>query len=185
MGNGLAVGLVILIILLLGGFIVSLLIHMFSIPAIFTPKSVLKEIADIIKLTKDDVLFELGAGHGRVSLELSKQNPQSISLYEISPILAIQLRFKIIINKLKGNKTKINLLTENIFSINYAKEDSLTVIYTYLSENAMKKLEPNVVKTLNQGTVLYSYKYKFPNLKEVEKHELSNKESLYVYQGMN
>jgi len=181
MQNGLTVGLMILMILLIGGFVTSLLIHFFSVPTIFTPKSILSEIADIIKITKDDVLFELGAGHGRVGFKLSKQNPKSISLYEISPILSIHLRFKSFIEKLKGNKTKINLITENLFSINYKNHPELTVIYAYLSENAMKKLEAKVIPTLNEGTTLFSYKYKFPNLKEKKKYELSNEEFLFMY----
>jgi hypothetical protein len=181
MYNGLIIGLVILAVLLLGGFITSMLIHMFSVPAIFTPKKLLKEIADIIKLTEDDVLYELGAGHGRVSFELSKQDPKSISLYEISPLLAMQLRLKLVLNRVKGDKTKINLITENIFSLKYEKQDELTVIYAYLSEEAMKKLEPKVIPALNKDVTLYSYKYKFPNLKENKRHTLSNGEVLFVY----
>ncbi|KUK67092.1 MAG: Uncharacterized protein XD87_0334 [candidate division WS6 bacterium 36_33] len=67
--NGISLGIMTVIILLIGGFVLTLLINAFLIPLLKTPKEVIEEIVEIMDLKKEDHLVDLGSGDGRLLLK--------------------------------------------------------------------------------------------------------------------
>lgn len=179
MYNGIIFGLIILMILVLGGVIISLLIHVLLIPAVFTPKRIVKEIIKLMNLSKEFTFMELGAGDGRMSSTALTSGVKEVIIYEVSPIFVILAKLSLFITKLaRKAKGKITIFSQNLYTADLSKA---TVVYLHLSPKAMKRLENKIAEATKDGVGVYSYKYEFPNLKATKTFELSNGESLYLY----
>ena len=178
MSNGIVIGLLILAVLLVLSFIVSMLIHVFITPIVFTPKSVIDEIVKFFKVSEKDKIIELGAGDGRVGYALAKKSPKKVAFFEISPLLNIVIRVKSWVYKLKRGKSKIEINAENLFKTDFKE---FTSAYVYLEPKLMQRLLSTVIDDLNKGLVIYAYRYPFPQIKEKETLKLSNGENLYIY----
>jgi len=95
--NGISLGIVMIVVLLIGGFLLTLLINAFLVPLFKTPKSILREILLIMDLKKEDHLVDLGSGDGRLLLKAYKESGCKCTGYDISPIMLIIARTKMLV----------------------------------------------------------------------------------------
>lgn len=180
MYNGIILGFLILLILLILGFTTTLLIHIFVIPIVFTPKDLVKEIVAYMGIKKGDKLYELGAGTARVGFYSSALGAD-VKGYEIAPIPIILLKMKKIKRGFRfKRKGKLSIQVESIF----LTKDDLTdadKLYLYLNDHALKRLTPKLANYLNSGGEVYSYRYPIQDLKETDSLVLANNHKIYKY----
>ncbi len=176
MYNGIIVSVILVLILFLLGLILLFLTNSLLIPILFTPRKVLKEIVDIIDPKDDEKILDLGSGDGRILFALRKRAKIEGVGYEISPIMILLSKFLMRFNL--GFKSDIEFDVQSIFDVKLGSEDK---IFCHLSERAMEILRKKFKKELNPGTVVYSYEYKIPDIKESMKKKLSNGKYLYTY----
>lgn len=176
MANGITVGILLIVVMLIGAFLLTVLINLLLVPILKTPKDIIKEIIDTMNLKKEDVFVDLGCGDGKVVLEAyANARCKSYGL-DLSPIMIIIARtFRIL--KYPVNKD-IVFNVENIYE---ASLKDFTKIYCYLDEKSMNILKKKFEKFLKSGGEMYSYRYKIEGIKAKKKVELSNKEYLYIY----
>lgn len=176
MANGITVGILLIVVMLIGAFLLTVLINLLLVPVIKTPKSIIKEIIDLMGLKKEDVFADLGCGDGKIVLEAYADSKCKCYGLDLSPIMIIIARtFRILrypINK------DIVFNVENIYEVPLKE---FTKIYCYLDEKSMKILKKKFENFVKSGGTVYSYRYKIPSLKEKKKIELSNNEHLYIY----
>lgn len=176
MVNGITVGILLIVVMLIGAFLLTVLINLILVPVLKTPKSIIKEIIDLMSLKKEDVFVDLGCGDGKIVLEAYADAKCKCYGLDLSPIMIIIARtFRIL--RYPVNKD-IVFNVENIYE---APLEEFSKVYCYLDEKSLKILKKRFEKLIKDGGEIYSYKYKVEGLKEKKKIELSNKEFLYIY----
>ena len=174
--NGITLGIVMIFILLLGGFLLTLLINAFLIPLFRTPKEVLDEIIDMMELSKKDHLVDLGSGDGRLLLKAYRNSMCKCTGYDISPIMLIIAQTKMYL-QFPFNKD-ILFKPEDIYSVDLK---NFTKIYCYLDQESMRILKDKFEKFVKNGGQIYSYRYNIGNMPKEEKVILKNEVPLYIY----
>lgn len=174
--NGIGMGVILTVVMLFGGIIVTILINILLAPIIKTPKDIIDEILESMKLEKEDRFLDLGCADGRVVLEAYKKAKCRSFGFDISPIMIIIARTKRILS-FPMNKD-IVFDAENIFDVSLK---DFSKIYCYLDETSMEILGRRLKKYLKSGGEVFSYKYAIKSLKAKKKVKLSNGESLYIY----
>lgn len=176
MVNGITVGIVLIVAMLIGAFLLTVLINLLLVPVIKTPKNIIKEIIDLMSLKKEDVFVDLGCGDGKIVLEAYADAKCKCYGLDLSPIMIIIARtFRILRHPINKD---IVFNVENIYE---APLNEFTKVYCYLDTKSLKVLRKRFERFLKDGGKVYSYKYKIEGLKEKKKIELSNKEHLYIY----
>ena len=174
--NGISLGIMTLFILLLVGFVLTLLINAFLIPLLKTPKEVLAEIIEIMDLEKEDHLVDLGSGDGRLLLKAYSNSSCKCTGYDISPVMLIIARTK----KTLQFPLSRNFFfePEDIFKVDLEK---FTKVYCYLDEKSLEILKPKLEEFVKQGGEVYSYKHRAKGITGEEKMLLRNEKPLYIY----
>ena len=175
--NGITLGIVMIVVLLIGSFILTLLINAFLIPLFKTPKEVLEEIVGIMNLKKEDHLIDLGSGDGSLLLKAHRESLCKCTGYDISPVMLIIARTKKVLQFPLSKDFVFE--AEDIFKINLEK---FTKVYCYLDKKSMEILKPKLEEFVKKGGDVYSYRYKIEGMKNEKKVVLSNKKNLYIYE---
>jgi cyclopropane fatty-acyl-phospholipid synthase-like methyltransferase len=133
--------------------------------AIFIPLpiSTIRKMLKLAKVKSSDVLYDLGAGDGRVIIAAAREYGCKAVGIERSSLIAALCRWDI---KRSGLKEKIKLIEGNYFDVNLSKA---TVVTTYLSQKQNNLLVPKLKKELRKGTRIVSASHTFPGLKEIKR----------------
>ena len=133
----------------------------------------------MMKLKKTDILVDLGSGNGIFLVDAHlKYGVKGIGS-EISPIGILTSRIYKLVKI--GFKKDIAIVTNNFLNLPIPTADK---IYCYLNTKALKSLKKKFIyEEINPKTIIFSYKYFFPDVKYEKKVELTNGEYLFVYEG--
>jgi predicted TPR repeat methyltransferase len=174
--DGISLGIMTVIVLLLLGFILTLFINAFLIPLLKTPKEVIGEIVDIMDLKKEDHLVDLGSGDGRLLLKAHSSSGCKCTGYDISPMMLIIAQTKKILQFPLSKDFTFEV--EDIFK---ADLKEFTKVYCYLDEKSLEILKPKLLEFVKSGGEVYSYKYNINNINKKEKIILKDGNPLYIY----
>lgn len=126
-----------------------------------TSDSIIRESLRLAKVTKDDIIYDLGSGDGRVVIIAAREFGARAVGVEIDP-------FRYFISKLlvrlNGVSDKVKIVRKNFFDVDIT---GATVVFLYLVPKAISRLLPKLKKELKPGTRIISNKYKIPGGKEV------------------
>lgn len=157
-------------------FIVKTWVELIKDEAIFIPlpKNTIRKILKAAKICKNDLLYDLGCGDGRVVIIASKEfGCKSVGI-EKSYILAKIAEYKVRKEKLEN---RVKIINGDFFNINLK---NATVIFVYLSSRLNKMLEPKLKKELRKGTLILSASHKFNDFKLIKKIKTGHFYS-YIY----
>jgi ribosomal protein L11 methylase PrmA len=146
-----------------------------------TPQPVVDKMLDMAKVTKNDVVYDLGCGDGRIVATAAKKYGARGVGVDIDPERMKDCKAtleKMGATKIKAETDKkgITKLTAE-FEVNgkpvpveYRRGDALkvsdldkaTVIQLYMLPEFMEKLEPQALKKLPKGARIVAHDYKFP-----------------------
>lgn len=174
--NGITLGIIMIIVLLISAFILTLLINAFLIPLFKTPKEVLLEIVDIMDPKKEDHIVDLGSGDGRILFKAHRVSGCKCTGYDISPIMLIIARTKKVLQFPLSKDFVFE--AEDIFKVDLEK---FTKIYCYLDEKSLNILKPKLEEFIKKGGGVYSYRYGIGGIDNEKKVVLKNEKELYIY----
>ena len=117
----------------------------------------------LAKVKKKDLVYDLGAGDGRVIITAAKEFGCKAVGIERSAFFAAICRWRV---KKEGLQDKVKIIEKNYFDVNLSKA---TVVTAYLSKKQNKLLVPKLKKELKKGTRIVSASHNFPGLKEVKR----------------
>jgi 16S rRNA A1518/A1519 N6-dimethyltransferase RsmA/KsgA/DIM1 with predicted DNA glycosylase/AP lyase activity len=140
--------------------IVIYIIYIQLIPGAFYYPSApdrVKTIFDNLKISKQDTVFDLGSGDGRLLIAAAKLGAKAVG-YEMNPAVAHQSRQTI--KKLNLS----NLITIKIKNFWKADLSGATIICVYQFPKYVKKLE-KILKKSKHPVIVVSNNYPFPNQK--------------------
>lgn len=150
-----------------------------SAPFVPVPSESLPLIAEIIKVTNNSVVYDLGSGDGKILRALWDE-------YKVGKFVGIDRGFfpYVIARIRQRNIQNISFQRKDFFDVNLSPA---TVVVTYLFPQLMDALLPKLKKELKPGTLLYSIDFQFKEKVPLEKISLSNIKgvrgrTVYVYE---
>lgn len=129
-------------------------------------------VCEVGKVSKKDILYELGSGNGTTLMIAAKEYGADGVGVEIDPLRYWYSRYVIWQSKLSK---KVTLFRKNFFAVDIS---NATVVYVYLVPKALKKLKNKFLEELEPGTRIVSLKYTIPYLEEIH---FDKENDLHVY----
>ena len=124
-------------------------------PYVPTKMDNIRKVLRLAGVKKGKKFYELGSGDGRVLMAVTRLKAEAIGI-EQSWLRVIYSKFKAWTLKIK----KAYFYHGNIFSKNYSDAD---IVYIYLLNKGVKKLEEKLKKELKKGSVVITQTYHFPH----------------------
>jgi 16S rRNA A1518/A1519 N6-dimethyltransferase RsmA/KsgA/DIM1 with predicted DNA glycosylase/AP lyase activity len=141
-----------------------------------TPKDIVRRMLQLASLRRGEILFDLGAGDGRIIIEAVRDFGARAVGVEIDPERISRIR-----ERLNSTETRAELIEADLFEVDLSSAD---VIAIYLSPSANAKLAPKLKTELKVGTRVVSLDYVLPGWvsdREVEVSTSGMKRKLYLY----
>ncbi|MDA1292966.1 MAG: SAM-dependent methyltransferase [bacterium] len=130
-------------------------------PYVPTPMKITKKMVKFADLQGKEVVYDLGAGDGRLLIEAKRCHPGVTAKgFELSPpvfFLGLFLIWK--------SRVEVTLRMKNLFHQDVSDADC---IFLYLMPGAMKTLQKKFEKELKPGTKIISHAFKFPGKEPVK-----------------
>lgn len=119
-----------------------------------TNKKVARAMCRLGKISKKDVLYDLGSGTGTALIVAAKEYGAKGVGIEIDP-----LRFFVSSMLLRSNRLsdKVEIKRKNFFDVNISEA---SIVFVYLVPKTLERLKQKFLKELRPGTLIISYKYK-------------------------
>lgn len=127
------------------------------------------KILKTVDVKKGKKFYDLGSGDGRLVLEAAKMGADSFGI-EQSWIRVLYSRYM----AKKLNLPNAKFIHGNIFFRNYVAGD---IIYIYLLQKNVEKLEPILKQDLKKGSKIITKDYHFKNLEPIKKID-----NFWIYQ---
>lgn len=138
-----------------------------------TNGKVAKTICKKAKITKKDVLYDLGCGDGTVLLTAARSYGASGVGVDIDPLRVWVAQFRVLIGGVRG---KIAIRRENLFKTDISKA---SVVIVYLIPKTLNRLEVKFRHELKPGTRVVSYVYQIEYLPLIAEDKA---QQVYVYE---
>ena len=143
-----------------------------------TPKSIVRQMLLLAQLCRDEVLFDLGAGDGRILIEAARSFGARCVGVEIDPERITRLK-----ERLKSTGVKANVIEGDLMQLDLSAADVVTM---YLSDSVNAKLAPKLARELKTGARIVSLDYVLPGWrheKEVTVKNAAMTRKIYLYRA--
>jgi len=121
-----------------------------------TNKKVARSACNLSKLSKNDIVYELGSGDGEFILMAGKN-------FNVKKAVGIEIDYS------RYFISKIRALILGCKNVKFVRKDfkkvkvsDATVVYFYLVPEVIKRILPKLKKELKPGTRIISYRYEVP-----------------------
>jgi len=138
--------------------------YKYDVPYVPTPYEVVNEMLRLAGVGKDDVLYDLGCGDGRIVITAAKETGCRGIGIDIDPQRIEESKN----NAIKAGVTdKVKFLQQNLFEADFRKA---TVVTLYLLQTVNLELRPKLLRVLKPGTRIVSHDF---SMKEWEADEFT------------
>ena len=151
-------------------------------PWVPTPMVVVEKMLEMAKVDKDDILYDLGCGDGRiVILAAEKYGTRGVGI-DIDPQ---RIREAIASAKMAGIEHLVEFRENDVMKVDFSEA---TVVALYLLEESNALLQPLFDEQLKPGTYVVSHNYSVPGWEAKEvgfvtlKSEDGEEHDIYLYQ---
>lgn len=120
-----------------------------------TPIKIINQALKLARVNKNDVVYDLGAGDGRLLISAAKGGARSVG-WEMNPFLFIISLLRI---KIGGVSNNANIHLGNFWNKNLKEA---TVIFVFILPEYMSKLETKLKKELKPGTKVVTHLARLP-----------------------
>lgn len=146
---------------------------LYGLPPIPTNPERIRKALKLAKLQPNEILYDLGAGDGRVLLIAARDfGVQAVGI-EIGPIQCVLIWLRAVAS---GFGSKIDVRWENFYKANLSDAD---VVFIYATSKEVMKLAPHLEKQMKQGARLVSISADFH---EWEPQVFDNRDLIFVYE---
>ena len=129
-----------------------------------SPTRVIRKMLEYSKISKGDILYDIGSGTGRIVIEAAKNYGVKSRGVEIDPNLVEISRGRI---KEQGLDHLIEIVNGDVLDVGLSEAD---VVTAYLSPVGMDCIESKIFTELKTTARFVSHDYGFPNYCPSESH---------------
>jgi ubiquinone/menaquinone biosynthesis C-methylase UbiE len=126
-----------------------------------TPQNAVEKMLDMAKVSKNDVVFDLGCGDGRIVATAAKKFGARGVGVDLNPVRIKDAKATV---KKFGVEKLVEIRLGN--ALHVKDLDQATVVCLYMLPEFMAKLEPIVKAKLKPGARIVSHDFQFPGWKE-------------------
>jgi len=144
-------------------------------PFVQTPIDVARKMLQVANLKPSEVLYDLGAGDGRIVILAAQEVGARAVGVELREDLVERARAEIKRLKLEG---KVRIVRGNILDIDVSEADVVTL---YLTSSGNEKLRPKLERELKQGARVVSHDFKMNNWKPTAIYNEILGHTIYAY----
>jgi ribosomal protein L11 methylase PrmA len=137
-----------------------------------TPQEVVDAMLKLAKVTKNDVVYDLGSGDGRIPITAAKQYGARGVGIDIDPTRIAEATANL---KTAGVGDRVRFLNQDLFTTDISEA---TVVTLYLLPTLNLKLIPKLNKELKPGTRVVSHSF---DMGEIKARETLNVNGRTVY----
>lgn len=153
----------------------SLLISAFSgAPTVYQKESTIIKAFEVVELKKNQVVLDLGCGNARSLIIASKQFGAKGIGVEVSPFYFIMACLNVLMS---GQSKNTKIYWGNLFKYKKLIKKA-DVIYLFLHEKIMLKIEPLIFENLNSKAKIVSVTFEFEKNKAIKKLKNPN---IFIY----
>jgi predicted RNA methylase len=129
-------------------------------PYIPNKKKYVRQALELVGVTTDDVVFDLGSGDGRVlAIALGTFQAKKAVGYEADPLQALKTRLRLGLKR--SYRTKWEVHTGDLFNADLA---GCIVLYLYLYPQLLVRVRDELLPRLKKGTRVVVCRYAFEGL---------------------
>jgi precorrin-6B methylase 2 len=143
------------------------------VPFVPTPQEVVEKMIDLARVGKNDMVYDLGSGDGRIVIAAAKKGARAVG-FEIDPQLVQQSRENI---RKAGVEDLAEIRNEDILAVDVS---AASVITMYLLPDVNLKLKPKLLKQLKPGSRVVSHSFDMGDWTP-DKTERINGRTLYLW----
>ncbi|MEM3615285.1 MAG: methyltransferase domain-containing protein [Candidatus Methanomethylicia archaeon] len=150
----------------------------YDVPFVSTPENVVRKMLQLCNVKPDEVVYDLGAGDGRVLFIAAREFKARAVGVEIRPQLVKQIEDRISMENLQG---RVKIIHGNFFNVNISDAD---VVFLYLLTSVNERLKPKLEKELKPGARVVSHDFEMPGWRPVRVEVVSDDWSthrIYLY----
>ena len=122
-------------------------------PFIPTPEDVVDRMLTLAKVTRDDVVYDLGCGDGRIPIAAAKKYGAKGVGLDIDPALVELAKSNA---KAAGVEALVDFQVQNVLAADVSKA---TVVTLYLLSSSNERLRPMLMKQLKPGARIVSHAF--------------------------
>lgn len=124
-----------------------------DVPYVPTPPEVVDKMLELAKVSKNDVVYDLGSGDGRIVITAAKKHGARGVGYDLNPERVKEARANA---KAAGVADKVTFKNEDLLKADFS---DATVVTLYLLTSVNKSLRPQLWKQLDVGTRVVSHAF--------------------------
>jgi SAM-dependent methyltransferase len=146
---------------------------LYGLPPVPTRPQRIRKALTLAKLQPKEVLYDLGAGDGRVLLIAARDFGAKAVGIEIGPIQCALIWLRVVMS---GFGNQIQVRWANFYKADLHDAD---VVFVYATSKEVVKLAPHLEKQMKRGARVVSISADFP---EWEPQEFGDRELIFVYE---
>jgi hypothetical protein len=123
-----------------------------EVPYVQTPMHVVKRMLQLADVNRNDVVWDLGSGDGRIVIEAARQGARAVG-YEIDPRL---IRESVVNARRARVVARTSFVERDLFTLNFATPSVVTM---YLLPEFNLKLRPRLLEQMQPGTRIVSHEW--------------------------
>jgi hypothetical protein len=123
-----------------------------EVPYVQTPMHVVRRMLQLADVERNDVVWDLGSGDGRIVIEAAKRGAQAVG-YEIDPRL---IRESIVNARRARVAARTKFVERDLFTLNFATPSVVTM---YLLPEFNMKLRPRLLEQMRPGSRIVSHEW--------------------------
>ena len=152
---------------------------MVDVPFVSTPEHVARRMLELAKVGPNDVVYDLGAGDGRIVIMAAKEFGAKAVGVEIRKDLYEQILKKVKVDGLEG---RVKVINGDFFQVDISEASVVTL---YLLTSVNEKLKPKLERELKAGTRVVSHDFEVPGWKPIHVENVKDywcDHKIYVYE---
>jgi ribosomal protein L11 methylase PrmA len=124
-----------------------------DVPFVPTPQAVVEAMLKVAGVTRDDVVYDLGSGDGRIVITAARQHGARGVGYDIDPARVQEARENA---RAAGVEDRVRFEVQNVFTADFREA---TVVTMYLLPDVNMQLRPRLLAELRPGTRIVSHAF--------------------------
>ena len=144
----------------------------YGLPWVPTAHDRVRRALEMVDLRPDELLYDLGAGDGRIILMAAEEFGARAIGIEASPL---QYAFTWLRIYFSGIKEKVSVRRENFYRANFSDAD---VVFAYLTSDQAIRLQDDLADQLKPGARVVAVAFDFPDWKP---NEFDERHLLFSY----